>query len=72
MDTLKLLATALGLASLAGINLYLTVFATGFAINQQWIVLAPQYHSLEVLGHPAVVTIAGVLYFLQFFADKVP
>jgi hypothetical protein len=72
MDTLKLLATALGLASLAGINLYLTVFATGLAINQQWIILGPQYESLAVLGHPAVITIAGALYFLQFFADKVP
>jgi hypothetical protein len=72
MDTLRLLATALGLAGLAGINLYLTVFATGLAINQQWIILGSQYESLAVLGHPAVIIISGTLYFLQFFADKVP
>lgn len=72
MDTLKLLGVALGLASLAGINLYLTVFVAGLAINQQWIVLDPQYQQLSVLGHPAIVAIAGILYFIQFFADKVP
>src|ERR1700677_488536 len=69
---LQLLGVAFGLASLAGINLYLTVFATVLAINQQWVILAPQYQGLAVLGHPAIVAIAGVLYFIQFFADKVP
>ena len=72
MEKLDLLAVALGLAALAGINLYLTVFATGLAIHFHWITLAPQYQSLEVLGHPAIITIAGVLYFLEFFADKIP
>ena len=69
---IKLLAVALGLASLAGINLYLTVFLTGLAIHEQWIVLGTQYQGLEVLGHPAVIVVAGLLYFIQFFADKVP
>ena len=72
METLQLLGTALGLGALSGINLYLTVFATGLAIQQHWIVLAPQYSKLAVLGDPAVVLIAGVLYFLEFFADKIP
>lgn len=72
MEQLNLLGVALGLAALAGINLYLTVFVTGLAVNQHWITLSPQYQSLEVLGHPAIVTIAGILYFLEFFADKIP
>ncbi|MDQ6766057.1 MAG: DUF4126 domain-containing protein [Verrucomicrobiota bacterium] len=72
MEQLNLLGVALGLAALAGINLYLTVFVTGLAVNQHWITFAPQYHSLEVLGHPAIITIAGALYFLEFFADKIP
>jgi hypothetical protein len=72
MERLNLLSVALGLACLAGINLYLTVFATGLAINQHWIVLSSDYQSLEVLGHPAVVIVAGILYFLEFFADKIP
>jgi len=72
METLQLLGTALGLGALAGINLYLTVFVAGLAIQQQWIALAPQYADLQVLGHPTIVAVAGVLYCLQFFADKVP
>jgi hypothetical protein len=72
VEKLDLLAVALGLAALAGVNLYLTVFVTGLAIHFHWISLAPQYQSLEVLGHPAIITIAGILYFLEFFADKIP
>ncbi len=72
MDQLKLLGVALGLASLAGLNLYLTVFVTGLAIHQHWIVLGPQYQSLGVLGDPLILWISGTLYVLEFFADKIP
>ena len=72
MERLNLLAVALGLACLAGVNLYLTVFVTGLAIHFQWITLAPQYQSLEILGNPWIITIAGILYSLEFFADKIP
>jgi hypothetical protein len=72
VERLDLLAVALGLAALAGVNLYLTVFATGLAIHFHWITLASQYQSLEVLGNPWIISIAGVLYFLEFLADKVP
>jgi hypothetical protein len=72
METLQTLGIALGLASLAGLNLYLTVFVTGLSIQQGWVTLAPQYQQLNILAHPAIIAIAGVLYLLQFFADKVP
>jgi Domain of unknown function (DUF4126) len=72
VEKLDLLAVALGLAALAGINLYLTVFVTGLAIHFHWITLAPQYQSLEILADPWIITIAGILYFLEFFADKIP
>jgi len=72
VERLDLLGVALGLAALAGINLYLTVFATGLAIHFHWITLAPQYQSLEILGNPWIISIAGVLYLLEFFADKIP
>ncbi len=72
MDTLQSLGIALGLASLAGLNLYLTVFVTGLAIQQQWIDISQTHPDLAILGHPAIIAISGVLYFLQFFADKVP
>ena len=72
VDQLKLLGVALGLACLAGVNLYLTVFVTGLAIHQHWIVLAPAYQSLAILGDPLILWISGTLYVLEFFADKVP
>ena len=72
MERLDLLSVALGLAALAGVNLYLTVFASGLAIHFHWIALAPRYQSLEVLGNPWIIGIAGALYVLEFFADKIP
>lgn len=72
VDRFNLLSVALGLAALAGINLYLTVFATGLAIHFHWIALAPQYQSLEALGNPWIIGIAGGLYLLEFCADKIP
>jgi hypothetical protein len=72
VERLNLLSVALGLACLAGLNLYLTVFATGLAIHQHWITLAPPYQSLAVLGDPIILTISGVLFVLEFFADKIP
>jgi hypothetical protein len=72
METLQTLGLALGLATLSGLNLYLTVLVAGVAIQQQWIALLPQYESLGILAHPAIIAVAGVLYLLQFFADKIP
>jgi hypothetical protein len=72
VDRFNLLGVALGLACLAGINLYLTVFATGLAIHQHWIVLGPDYQSLAILGDPLILWVSGTLYVLEFFADKVP
>ncbi len=63
---------ALGLASLAGINLYLTVFVTGLAIRMDWVALSPALQDLSVLGDPIVLGVAGVLYVIECFADKIP
>jgi hypothetical protein len=72
METLQTLGIALGLASLAGLNLYLTVFVTGLAIQQQWIDIAQTHPDLAILAHPAIIGISGALYLIEFFADKVP
>lgn len=72
MDILEQLGSALGLASLSGLNLYLTVLLTGVAVDMDWVHLAEQHHALAVLGHPAVLTVAGVLFVVQFVADKIP
>ncbi len=72
MDVLETLGVALGLATLAGINLYLTVFVTGMAVHFGWVVLPSNLQDLLVLGDPWVIAISGVLYFTEFFADKIP
>ena len=72
MEILQLLGVAVGLASLAGLNLYLTVFLTGLAVRFDWISLAPEYERLEVLADPLVLAISGVLFAMEFLADKVP
>lgn len=72
MGILEQLGLALGLASLAGVNLYLTVFLTGGLVHFNLLQLADKYETLAVLGHPVVMAVAGVLFFLEFFADKVP
>jgi hypothetical protein len=72
MEILQLLGVAVGLASLAGLNLYLTVFLTGLAVRFDWINLAPEYQRLEVLADPLVLAVSGVLFAMEFFADKFP
>lgn len=72
MQILEQLGLGLGLASLAGLNLYLTVFLTGMLVRFDVLHLAAKYQTLEVLGHDWVLIAAGVLYVVEFFADKVP
>jgi hypothetical protein len=72
MDIFEQLGAALGLASLAGINLYLTAFVAGLAIRFNWIDLAAAHENLAVLGNEWVLVAAGVLMVVEFFADKIP
>lgn len=72
MDILNQLAVALGFATLAGLNLYLTVFITGLAIRMNWLELSTQYEQLSVLGSDAVLIAAGIFFALEFFSDKIP
>jgi len=72
MEILNTLAVALSLGTLAGLNLYLSVFVTGLALRFDWVALPVPLQGLEVLGHPVVLAVAGVMYFIEFFADKIP
>ena len=69
MGTIEALSLAMGAAWTSGINLYATVAALGIAQRMELIQL-PQ--NLEVLAHPAVIAVACIMYFIEFFADKVP
>ena len=69
MGTIEALSLAMGTAWTSGINLYATVAALGIA-NRLEMIHLPQ--NLEVLSHPGVIAIACTMYFIEFFADKVP
>ena len=72
MELVDQLGVALGLATLAGLNLYLTVAVAGLAIRYSWIDLAGPYEHLAVLGNPWIIGVALALFVIEFFADKVP
>jgi len=72
MTLLDQLGVALGLATLAGVNLYLTVLVAGLAVRFHWIELSGSYEQLAVLGNPWVIGLAAVLFTIEFFADKIP
>ncbi|MFU8894554.1 MAG: DUF4126 domain-containing protein [Luteolibacter sp.] len=72
MTLIEQLGTALGLASLAGINLYLTVLIAGLAVRFNWLDLAAAHESLAVVADPWVISIAAIFFVIEFFADKVP
>lgn len=69
METIDTLALTLGAGWAAGINLYAAVFMLGYLGTTGNIVLPP---GLEVLSDPLVMTAAGIMYCVEFFADKTP
>lgn len=72
MEQIELLGAALGLGTLAGLSLYLTVFVVGVSLHEGWLQLTPGLEPLQVLDDPWIWGVAMVLYLLEFFADKVP
>lgn len=73
METLDqisgLIALSMGLAWASGINLYAALLTLGFLANTGNIVLPEQ---LQVVASPLVMAAAGLMYAVEFFADKVP
>jgi len=69
MNPIATLSLVLGAGFSSGLNLYATVATLGLLERFDVIHLPPQ---LQVLAHPIVLTIAGILYVLEFLADKVP
>ena len=72
MEIIQLLGAAMGLGFVSGVNLYATVLAVGLGVNLGLIHLSPHLAGLEALGHPLVIVVAGALYTVEFFADKIP
>jgi len=69
MEILALLGKYLGWAWASGINLYLTIASLGIANNIKLINLP---HGLDIISHPLIITVAIILFLIEFFADKIP
>ena len=69
MNPVETLSLALGAGFSSGLNLYATVATLGLLQRFGVIHLPAQ---LGILAHPWVLGIAGALYLLEFFADKIP
>jgi hypothetical protein len=62
-------ALAAGLAWGSGIRLYAVLFLAGLMARLGYVELPP---GLGLLTHPAVLGASGFMFFIEFFADKVP
>ncbi|MEN8261300.1 MAG: DUF4126 domain-containing protein [Pseudomonadota bacterium] len=60
---------SMGVAWGSGINLYATLLTLGYLASTGNIVLPPD---LQILANPLVITAAGLMYAVEFFADKIP
>lgn len=73
MGELDQLATvislSMGVAWASGINLYAALLTLGVLATTGNIVLPEQ---LQIVANPLVMTAAGVMYVVEFFADKIP
>ncbi len=69
MDIVQSVALAGGLAWASGMRLYAVLFTAGMLGRYGYLEL-PQ--TLQVLEHPLVLGIAGVLLLIEFLADKIP
>ena len=69
METIDIIAMTLGVAWASGINLYAAILVMGLMGAGGYTELPP---SLTVLQDPMVLMAAGIMYFVEFFADKIP
>ena len=69
MDIVQPIALALGTSWASGINLYAAILTLGVLGITGNIVLPPD---LAILANPLVIGAAGLMYAVEFFADKIP
>jgi len=69
METVQIIALTMGTAWASGINLYATIFMLGVLGGNGYVTLPAE---LELVTDPLVITAAGLMYCIEFFADKIP
>jgi len=72
MPELTTLGALTGLAFVSGMRLYSTVLAVGLGLRFGKVDLPASLSGLDALSSTPVLIIAGVLYLIEFVADKVP
>jgi len=68
-DLISIIALTMGVGWASGINLYAAVLVLGLAGSTGNIDLPPE---LAVVQNPMVIMAAGIMYFVEFIADKIP
>jgi len=68
-ETLSYIALSMGVAWASGINLYAAILVLGLLGTTGNM---PLPETLQTLQHPLVIGVAGLMYCVEFFADKVP
>jgi hypothetical protein len=53
----------------AGLNIYATVLTLGILARTQWVALPP---GLDSLGHTWILVVCGIMFAMEFVADKIP
>ncbi len=66
---IALLAITMGVGWASGINLYATLLMLGIMANTGHMTLPA---NLEILADPLVMSAAGLMYMVEFTADKIP
>jgi hypothetical protein len=66
---IKTIALSMGVAWASGINLYAAILVLGIMGSTGNIALPP---GLIILTDPLIIVAAGVMYTVEFFADKIP
>ena len=69
MGVIETISLTMGVGWASGINLYATVFMLGLLQNMGHIDLPPE---MALVADPLVMGAAGLMYCVEFFADKVP
>ena len=69
MDITQTIALTMGVAWASGINLYAAILMLGYLGTTGNIDLPPD---LQILTDPMVMLAAGLMYCVEFFADKIP
>jgi hypothetical protein len=68
-EVIRSIALTMGVGWASGLNLYAVILMLGILGSTGNIALPPE---LQVLTSPIVMLAAGIMYLVEFFADKVP